>query len=527
MEAAVRPVDERPPELDSFSPLDGTRLGAVPTVAPHEVQSVVDDVASVQPFWAQLPLADRARYMRRAAQAIIDQLEDLAELLSREQGKVINESYVMELLPTIDSLRWLADAGPGILADERVSLPVFIKQKRARFTYEPLGVVGVTAPWNYPWSIPFGEVAIALLAGNGVVLKPASLTPLIGQRIQEVFERAGVPEGLVRTVHGGGAVGQALVESTTAKIFFTGSVEVGRGVGEECARRMKGSVLELGGKDPMIVCADANLPNAVSGCLWGGFANAGQTCSGIERVYVVEDVAERFIEDVVEGAQKLRVGDPLEWQTEIGPMVSDEQLRLVKEIVDDAVAGGATLHCGGPDAPFYRPAVLTGVTHDMRIMREEIFGPVVPIMTVRDEDEAIALANDSTFGLGASVWTMNRAKGERIAGRIQSGMVWINDHMFSHGACSCSWGGTKESGLGRSHSKFGLYECVNIKLVTWEPSRTRDFWWHPYDEALGKAMQASAKLLYGRDADKPGALRRGLLPLARLGGKTLRDVLKR
>jgi acyl-CoA reductase-like NAD-dependent aldehyde dehydrogenase len=530
MEAAVRPVDERPPELESFSPLDGARLGAVPTVAPHEVQAIVDDVAGVQPFWAQLPLADRARYMRRAAQAIIDQLEELAELLSREQGKAINESYVMELLPTIDSLRWLSDAGPGIIADERVALPVFIKQKRARFTYEPLGVVGVIAPWNYPWSIPFGEVAIALLAGNGVVLKPASLTPLIGQRIQEVFERAGVPEGLVRTVHGGGAVGQALVESTAAKIFFTGSVDVGRGVGEECARRMKGSVLELGGKDPMIVCADANLPNAISGCLWGGFANAGQTCSGIERVYVVEDVAERFIEGVVEGAQKLRIGDPLEWDTEIGPMISEEQLRLVKELVDDAVAGGATLHCGGPDGsggPFFRPAVLTGVRHDMRIMREEIFGPVVPIVTVRDEDEAIALANDSTFGLGASVWTMNRAKGERIAGRVQSGMVWINDHMFSHGACSCSWGGVKDSGLGRSHSKFGLYECVNIKLVTWEPSRTRDFWWHPYDEALGKAMQASAKLLYGRDADKPGALRRGLLPLARLGGKTLRDVLKR
>jgi acyl-CoA reductase-like NAD-dependent aldehyde dehydrogenase len=527
MEAAVRPVDDRPPELESFSPLDGDRLGAVPTVAPHEVQAIVDDVAGVQPFWAQLPLADRARYMRRAAQAIIDQLEELAELLSREQGKAINESYVMELLPTIDSLRWLSDAGPGIIADERIALPVFIKQKRARFTYEPLGVVGVIAPWNYPWSIPFVEVAIALLAGNGVVLKPASLTPLIGQRIQEVFERAGVPEGLVRTVHGGGAVGQALVESTVAKIFFTGSVDVGRGVGEECARRMKGSVLELGGKDPMIVCADANLPNAVSGCLWGGFANAGQTCSGIERVYVVDEVAERFIEGVVEGAQRLRVGDPVEWDTEIGPMISDEQLRLVKELVDDAVANGATLHCGGPDAPYYRPAVLTGVRHDMRIMREEIFGPVVPIVTVRDEDEAIALANDSTFGLGASVWTMNRAKGERIAGRIQSGMVWINDHMFSHGACSCSWGGVKDSGLGRSHSKFGLYECVNIKLVTWEPSRTRDFWWHPYDEALGKAMQASAKLLYGRDADKPGALRRGLLPLARLGGKTLRDVLKR
>src|SRR6185503_18416828 len=291
MEAALRPAEAT--ELESFSPLDGKRLGAVPTITPDQVQSVVDDVASVQPFWAQLPLTDRARYMRRAGQAIIDQIDELAELLSREQGKPLNESYVMELLPTIDSLRWLADAGPEILDDERIPLPIFLKQKRARFTYEPLGVVGVIAPWNYPWSIPFGEVAIALMAGNGVVLKPASLTPLIGQRIQEVFERAGLPEGLVRTVHGGGAVGQALVESTAAKIFFTGSVEVGRQVGIECAQRMKGSVLELGGKDAMIVCDDANLANAISGCLWGGFANAGQTCSGIERVYVVKDVAER------------------------------------------------------------------------------------------------------------------------------------------------------------------------------------------------------------------------------------------
>ena len=521
-------------ELESFSPLDGARLGSVATVAPDQVQAVVDDVASVQPFWAQLPLSDRARYMRRAGQAIIDGLEDLAKLLSREQGKPINESYVMELLPTIDSLRWLAEAGPGILEDERIPLPVFIKQKRARFTFEPLGVVGVIAPWNYPWSIPFGEVAIALMAGNGVVLKPASLTPLIGERIREVFERAGVPEGLVRTVHGGGAVGQALVESTAAKIFFTGSVEVGRGVGEECARRMKGSVLELGGKDPMIVCADANLPNAISGCLWGGFANAGQTCSGIERVYVVEEIAERFIEGVVVEATKLSVGDPLDYDVEVGPMVSREQFALVRELVDDAVAGGAELRCGGPldvaahpSGSFYAPAVLTGVTHDMRIMREEIFGPVVPIVTVASEDEAIALANDSEFGLGASVWTMNRAKGERIADRIEAGMVWINDHMFSHGACSCSWGGVKQSGLGRSHSQFGLWECVNIKLLAWEPSRTRDFWWHPYDESLGKAMGASAQLLYGRDADKPGALRRGLLPLLRVGRRSLRDVFRR
>jgi acyl-CoA reductase-like NAD-dependent aldehyde dehydrogenase len=534
MEAVVRSLKAPPEELESFSPIDGALLGSVPTVTPAQVQSVVDDVAAVQPFWAQLPLGDRARYMRRAGQAIIDQLDELSTLLTREQGKPRAESYAMELVPTIDSLRWLAESGPGILSDERVPLPLFFKQKRARHTFEPLGVVGVIAPWNYPWSIPFGEVAVALMAGNGVVLKPASLTPLIGQRIQDVFERAGLPEGLVRTVHGGGAVGQALVESTVAKIFFTGSVEVGRGVGRACADRMKGSVLELGGKDPMIVCADANLPNAISGCLWGGFANAGQTCSGIERVYVEREVSERFIEGVVAGGGALQVGNPMDWSTEVGPMVSPEQLDTVRELVDDAVAHGATLRCGGPRkveglprAGFYAPAVLTGVTHDMRIMREEIFGPVVPITVVDSLDEAIALANDSEFGLGASVWTMNRAKSERVSRRLEAGMVWANDHMYSHGACSSAWGGVKDSGLGRSHSRFGLYECVNVKLLTWEPSRTRDFWWHPYDESMGRALHASAQLLYGRDSDKSQALREGLRPFLRLARKSLRGVLRR
>ena len=244
------------------------------------------------------------------------------------------------------------------------------------------------APWNYPWSIPFGEVAIALMCGNGVVLKPASLTPLIGERIRQTFEKAGLPEGLIRTVHGGGRIGDALVKSTAGKIFFTGSVEVGKKVGVECAKRMKGSVLELGGKDPQIVCADADLANAISGAVWGGFANAGQTCSGIERVYVVDEVADRFLEGVVRETERLTVGDPRDWTTEIGPMVSDEQAAIVTELVDDAVENGAKKLTGGPTkvkgmkGSFIAPVVLTDVTHDMRIMNEEIFGPVLPIMKV-------------------------------------------------------------------------------------------------------------------------------------------------
>jgi acyl-CoA reductase-like NAD-dependent aldehyde dehydrogenase len=514
--------------LESFNPASGERLGAVPTLAPGEVQRVVDEVADVQPFWAQLPLSERARYMRRTAQVVIDRLDELTTLLTREQGKPRNESYTMELVPTIDALHWIADNGPKILADERIRYPQrFFLGKRSWHTFDPLGVVGVIAPWNYPWSIPFGEVAIALMCGNGVVLKPASLTPLIGQQIEEVFARAGLPDGIVRAVHGGGAVGRALVEASTAKIFFTGSVDVGRGVGTACAERLKGSVLELGGKDPMLVLGDADLDHAVAGCLWGGFANAGQTCSGIERVYAVRGVAREFTAGVIEGAKRLRVGDPMGWDTEVGPMVSDEQFEVVRELVDDAVANGATLECGGPvdvegmSGRFFAPAVLTGVTDDMRIMREEIFGPVVPIVEVRDEEEAIARANDSEFGLGASVWTSDREKGRRIARRLEAGMVWINDHMYSHGAVQTAWGGVKHSGLGRAHSRFGFYECVNVKHVGWEPGRLRDFWWHPYDESLGRGVHAAAQLLYGRDEDKRGALAAGAAPLARLGRKML------
>jgi acyl-CoA reductase-like NAD-dependent aldehyde dehydrogenase len=455
-------------------------------------------------------------------------MDDLAELLTNEQGKPRVESYTMELLPTVDSLKWIADNGPEILAEERLSMPAFLKTKKAKFSFEPIGVVGVIAPWNYPWSIPFGEVAIALMSGNGVVLKPASLTPLIGERIRMVFEKAGFPEGLVRTVHGGGKVGDALVKSSAGKIFFTGSVEVGRKVGVECAKRMKGSVLELGGKDPQIVCADADLANAVSGAVWGGFANAGQTGSGIERTYVHRDVAESFLEGLVRETQRLTVGDPMDWDTEVGPMVSEEQAQIVTELVDDALEHGAERVTGGPvkvdgmKGHFIAPTVLTGVTHEMRIMKEEIFGPVLPVVTVDSEEEALRLANDSEFGLGASVWTKDREKGERMAREIESGMVWINDHSFSHGACQCAWGGVKDSGLGRSHSKFGFYECVNVKQLAWEPGWTRDMWWQPYDRDLGTALSSSARVLYGRNGKRLDALRDGLRPLLKVTRKTFR-----
>jgi succinate-semialdehyde dehydrogenase/glutarate-semialdehyde dehydrogenase len=517
-------------QLESFNPATGGRLGSVPITPAAGVEAVVDAVAKVQPFWAELTLSDRARYLERTAQVLIDETDEIRDLIVREQGKPRNEAFSMELLPTIDSLRWIARAGQELLADEKIPMPqLYFKTKRSSFMYEPLGVIGVIAPWNYPWSIPFSEVAMALMAGNGVVLKPASLTPLIGERIVHAFERAGVPEGLVRAVHGPGT-GAALVQSSITKVFFTGSVQNGRWVGEASGRALKGSVLELGGKDPMLVLADAHVEHAVAGCLWGGFANAGQTCSGIERVYVMRHVSERFIAGVVAGARRLRIGDPMAWETEIGPMASREQFDLVRELVDDAVAAGAELRCGGPRAGaarfdrghFYAPAVLTGVTHEMRIMREEIFGPVVPIVVVDSEDEAVALANDSEFGLGASVWTSDRARAERIAGELQAGMVWINDHLPGPVLGPAPWGAVKGGSHGRSYGPEGMRACVEPKVISWAPPSWRGPFWHPYDDTTSTAARTIAQLRSARDSDREQALRHGLGALARLAARSLR-----
>lgn len=515
--------------LESLNPATGDPVGEVTTITPDQVQGIVDEVAAVQPAWAQLSAADRAGYIERTAAILLERLDDIARLLTAEQGKPISESYTMELLPSIDALRWIAREGPKILKDEKVSFPqALFKTKSSKIRFQPIGVVGVIAPWNYPWTIPIQEIAIALICGNGIVLKPASLTPLLGEEIQRALEDAGIPQGLIRTVHGGGRIGDALTKSSAGKIFFTGSVPVGYKVGEECARLMKGCVLELGGKDPMIVLEDAKLDFAAAGAVWGSFANAGQTCAGIERIYARNEIADRFTAHLVRGAGELKVGDPTEVDTAIGPMVSGDQYDLVCELVDDAIANGAERLCGGPvevdgfPGKFIAPTVLTGVNHDMRIMKEEIFGPVVTVMKVSSDEEALELANDSEFGLGASVWTGDRQRGERIGDRIETGMVWINDHMFTHGACQCAWGGVKDSGLGHSHSRFGFYECVELKLITYERGLARNFWWHPYDQTLSDAVRSSAKLLYGKGGERIEGLKNGAAPLLKVSRRVMR-----
>ena len=514
-----------PAVQESIEPATGAVLATVPVTAPEDVAAAVAGAAAVQPLWAQLRPADRARYLRRAAQALVDELPQVVRLVVREQGRPVAEAEHMELLPAIETLLWLAEHGPKILEDDRVGLSrTFFPRKRARVTHAPLGVVAVISPAAEPLAQPLGDVAIALMAGNAVVLKPSPFACLCGERIGRVFARAGLPEGLLRIIHGGSATGRALVESAVDQVRLTGSADVGREVGEVCARALKPATLALAGNDPMLVLDDAPVERAVAGAVWGAFANAGQASGSIERAYVVREVHDRFLAGVVEGARRLRTGDPLDARTEIGPLTSPERATRVRELLDDAVARGATLHCGGTgDGATVAPAVVGDVPADAPLLREEVPGPVLVVQAVDGVDEAIAAANAGAFGLGASVWTADRAKGARIARALHAGMVWLNDHQVSAMAPQLPWGGVKESGLGSVRGEAALRECVTDKVVTWDPPRGRPVWWHPYDETLVRAGEGLAWLRSARDRDRSRAWRTRALSMSRIALRSLRQ----
>ncbi len=528
----MTPADGDPPApIESRSPAGGALLGSVPRATRRDVGAAVDRAAEVQRLWAALRLQDRARYMARAAQAVIDERDELAALLCREQGRARAEVKIMELLPAVETLQWLAEHGPRILAGERIGFartqhPI----KRGRWTYEPLGVVGVLGPAAEPFATPLGDIAIALMAGNGVVFKPSPHAALAGERIARVFARAGLPEGLLRVVHGYADVGGALVEAPVAQVRFTGSARAGRVVAEACARELKRSVLELGGDDAMLVLADANVARAARGGTWAAFANAGQCGGSVGRAICLHKVHDRFLDGVVAIAQALTVGDPTDPATEIGPLVSSERLDRVRELLDAALAEGATLHCGGPvDVPglsgaFFAPAVVTGVEPRSRLWREEVPGPVLIVQRADDEEDAIRLANASSLGLGASVWTADRFKGRRIAGELQTGMVWMNDHLVERGAPQVPWGGVKGSGIGRSRGAIALRTCAEPKVVTWDPPVGRPAWWFPYDAQLVTAARSVIGLRSARDAERETALREGAGALARTTGRWLRTL---
>jgi acyl-CoA reductase-like NAD-dependent aldehyde dehydrogenase len=525
---------QQPLELtfESKNPATGEVLGSVTATPPARIDEVVAAVARVQPLWALLRIEDRARYMRRMAQAIIDEFDDLVQAIGREQGRPAAEVATLELLPAIDALIWIADDGAKVLGGRGVGIHRSMSlAKRARVAYEPYGMIAVIGAGSAPFAQPLGQIAGALLAGNGVVFKPAARACLTGERIARVLARADLPEGLVRLVHGDSDVGVALAKApAVAKVLFTGSPAVGREVAREAVSREKEVTVELGGKDAMLVLADCNVARAAEGALWAGCAGAGQARGAIERVYVAREVAERFTKRLVSSAAALAVGDPERvggHPIMVGPLASPRRLEHVRALVDEAVAQGARLHCGGPVSPagccgaFYAPAVLSGVTPTMRLMREPIDGPVLAVVTVDSVEEAVALANDGEFCLGASVWTADRYRGLRVARELHAGMVWLNDHLPSPAVSRGPWGAAAGGGLGRVLGEAGLRACAQEKLIVWSRPRMRGLWWGPYDEVLSGGARTVAQLRSARDSDRERAWRHGAVGLARVGARAL------
>jgi acyl-CoA reductase-like NAD-dependent aldehyde dehydrogenase len=486
-------------ELRSISPATLEVVGRVPVTAPEDVAPVVENARTAQEAWSRVSLSERRALLTRVARLLLDRLDDVAATIVAETGKPLVEAYTTELLIAVEQVVWTANNLARVLAPERVAYGVpYLAHKRAQVVYEPLGVVGVISPWNFPLSIPLSQTATAVAAGNAVVLKPSELTPLCGDWVERLFADAGAPDGLVRVVQGGGDTGAALVTAPgVAKIVFTGSGATGRRVAVAAGELLRPVTLELGGKDPMLVLHDADLERAVEGAAWGSFANCGQICVGIERIYVARELHDRFVAALAQRASSLRIGE------DIGPLISEQQRSKVEDLVSEAVERGADAVTGGrrpsTDLPgwFYEPTVLTGVARASRIEREEIFGPVVTVQPFDDEDEAVRLANDTPFGLGASVWSRDTNRARALGARIEAGMVWTNDLAYSYGGGPAPWGGRKESGYGRTHSKHGLYECSSVKLVDGDSGHIPVPWWYPYNPRAVDGFKGVLEVLHG------------------------------
>lgn len=485
-------------ELISRDPATGEEIGRAPLTLPEEVARAVGRARAAQGAWAAASFDDRARVVMAARKIVLKEMEEIALLVSRESGKPVAEAISMEMATSLDLMQYFARKAESLLRPQRIGIGLYNLMGRSSYVVcKPVGVVGIISPWNFPWATPLGEVVMALMAGNAVVLKPSELTPLTSLKIKEVFTRAGLADGLLQVVTGDGSTGAALVGAGVDKIMFTGSVATGKRVAEAASKYLIPVVMELGGKDPMIVLDDANIENAARGAIWGAFANAGQACASVERCYVHETIADKFTDAVVAETKRLRqTGDK---QGDVGPMISEAQLRTVERHVYEATARGAKALTGGeriPDvpAPFFPPTVLTNVDHSMDVMREETFGPVLPIMTFKTDDEAVRMANDSVFGLTASVWTGDVARGKRLAERIDAGTVTVNDVLYTHGIAQTPWGGVKQSGFGRTHGRAGLLELVNAQHMHVNRfSFLPDVWWFNYTPDAGKLFRALAR----------------------------------
>jgi len=480
---ALRAEPDEPRDLiPVVNPATLEKIADVPVTDAVGVRAAVQRARAAQQQWARTSFADRGIALRRYRDAIIDHKDRIADVIASETGRPRGDIYPSELLHLCDAIGYWAKRAGKLLADESVR-PHLLKNKKVYVSYHAIGVVGIIGPWNFPFLLTIGEAIPALMAGCAVIIKPSEVTPLSAMIGGELAEAAGLPAGLLQVIPGYGETGAELVDCADM-ICFTGSVETGKKVAERAAKRLIPVTLELGGKDPMVVLRDANLERAATGCVWGGLFNAGQVCMSVERVYVEQPIYDAFVERVAEKVKQLRQGMS-DQVVEVGSMTFPPQLQKVEQHVADAVRKGAKVLTGGrrnPNLPglFYEPTVLSEVTHDMLIMTDETFGPVIPIMKVHDAEEALRLANDSRYGLTASVWTTDREKAQTLSRRIQAGSVCVNDCLVNFSVTEAPMGGIKESGVGVRHGAQGIRKfCRQQTVVIDRFGSNKEINWYP------------------------------------------------
>ncbi|WP_026185732.1 aldehyde dehydrogenase family protein [Salinispora pacifica] len=455
--------------LVSTNPATGAEAGRLPVASPADVEATVARARAASGWWAGLGVAARRERLLRWRSRLASRIEELAELVHVEGGKPVAEA-VIEVVTAVEHVDWAARNAKRVLGPRRVRSRLMLAEFAAHLEYQPYGVVGVIGPWNYPVFTPIGSIAYALAAGNAVVLKPSEYTPAVGQWLVDSFAEVVTEQPVFAAVHGLGDVGAALCRSGVDKVAFTGSTATGRKVMAACAESLTPVLIEAGGKDAMIVDTDADLDAAAAAAVWGGLTNAGQTCIGIERVYAVEGVFDRFVDRVVQRAGRLTVGAD---GTDIGPITMPSQLEVIRRHIDDALARGGRAVLGGADAvrpPYVQPTVLVDVPEDSAAIREETFGPTLTINRVRDVDEAVARTNALRYGLGGSVFGRRRAMA--VARRLHSGMASVNSALTFAGMSTLPFGGVGDSGFGRIHGADGLREFARPKAITRRRARS-------------------------------------------------------